>query len=89
MSEESGLYKVKMALFDNGKPKEFLLLLWNFQMTVKASGALDTSTNILHLCTLLYGKALRQIDTLSIDVGSTTTTHLNCIILGLGTPPPY
>ena len=33
---------------------------------------------------LLHGVALLQIDTLSVEVGSTTTINLNHIILGLG-----
>ena len=40
--------------------------------------------NIQYICTLLHGESLFQIDTLCVKVGSTTTTHLNCIILGLG-----
>ena len=33
-SENSDLYEFKMALFDNGEPEEFLLLVCNFQMTL-------------------------------------------------------
>ena len=33
---------------------------------------------------LLRGEALRQLDTLFVEVGCTTTAHLNHIILGLG-----
>ena len=35
-----------MALFDNGDPEEFLLFVRNFQMTLKASGALAASAKI-------------------------------------------
>ena len=39
---------------------------------------------------LLRGEALHQLDMLYAEVGSTTTDHLNLIILGLGTyVPPF
>ena len=74
-----------MALFEKGNPEEFLLFVWNLQMTLKDSGELATSTDVQYICTLLHVEALHQIDTLSIEVGSTNATHLNRIILGLGT----
>ena len=46
---------------------------------------LADSSEIWYIPTIFCGKALRQIYTLSIEVGSTTIAHLNCIILGLGT----
>ena len=74
-----------MALFENGDPEEFLLFVRNFQMTLKASGTLTASAKIQYIHTLLRGEALRQLEAFSIDMGSTTTTHLNQIILSLGT----
>ena len=74
-----------MTLFDNGDGKEFLLLLQNFQITLKASGTLDSGVNIQYLCILVRGEALHQLYMLSVEVGSTTTANLNLIILGLGT----
>ena len=74
-----------MALFEKGNPEEFLLFVWNLQMTLKDSGELATSADVQYICRLLHVEALHQIDTLSIEVGSTTATHLNRIILGLGT----
>ena len=53
-------------------------------MTLWASGILAGSANIQYLITLLRGDVLRQLVTLSIEVGSTTIAHLNCIVLGLG-----
>ena len=72
-----------MALFDNGYPEEFLLFIRNFQITPKASVNLSDGTNIHYLFTVLYGEALHQIDTLSVEVGITTRANLNRIILGL------
>ena len=39
-SYSSYLYEFKVALFDNGDPEEFLLFVWNFNMTLVASGTL-------------------------------------------------
>ena len=74
-----------MALFENGKPEEFLLYVRNLQITLEASGALATSAKIQYLRMLLRGKELRQVDNLCVKVVIIITTHLNCIILGLGT----
>ena len=83
--EELDLYEFKMALFENSKSEEFLLFIRNFQLIVKAPGVLASSTKIQHVCTLLHGEALHQLGNLCVEVGSMTTTHLNHIVLGLGT----
>ena len=79
---------LKMALFDNGEPEEFLLFIQNFQITIEVKGMLTTCAKIQYLCTLLCGEALRKLDTLSLEVGSMTIANLNRIILGLGTISP-
>ena len=76
-SEKSGLYEFKMALFGNGDPGGFLLFVRNFQMTLKASVALNASTRMQYLCTLLCVQALHRLDTFSVELGSTTTKTLN------------
>ena len=53
-------------------------------MALKASGILAASVKIQYLCKMLHGELLRQHDMLSVEVGRTTTTHLNRIIWGLG-----
>ena len=73
-----------MTLFDNGDPDEFLSFIRNFKTTLKASGTLTTGADIQYICILLCGKALRQIDTFSAEVLSTTSEHLKSSILGLG-----
>ena len=45
-SENSDIYEFKMSLFDNGKTEDLLLFIQNFQMTLKASGTLASSSNI-------------------------------------------
>ena len=82
MSEKLDPYEFKMSLFDNNDPKEFLLFLQNFQMTLESSGDISASAKIQYLHTLLRGKVLHQLDTFSVEMVSTTTTHLNYIIFG-------
>ena len=74
-----------MDLFDDRDPEEFLLFVQNFQMNFETLGTLSDSGNTQFLYVLLCGKVLSQLGTLSIDVGSMTISHLNCIILCLGT----
>ena len=45
-SEKSYLYELKMALFRYGGPEEFLLLVRNFNITLKASVTLDTAAKV-------------------------------------------
>ena len=54
-------------------------------MTLEASGTLAADVKIQYLCTLVRGEALRQLDTLSVEVRSTNSENLKYIILGLGT----
>ena len=74
-----------MALFDNVNPEEILLFVWDFKMTLEASGTLAASAKIQYLHTLVHGKSLGQIYSLSVEVRSTASEHLKLIILGLGT----
>ena len=77
------LYEVKMCLFDNFKPEEFLLLFCNFNMTLAASGILEAGVKYQYLCNLLRGEALRQFEVFSDDVESTQTLNFDDIIKGL------
>ena len=52
-SENSDLYKLKMALFDNGDSEEFLLFIRDFNMNIEASGTLMARTNIQYLHMIL------------------------------------
>ena len=65
------------------------MFLRNLQMALEAPEILAASVKIQYLRALLCGKALRQLEKLSVEVGSTTISHLNRIILGLDTyfPP--
>ena len=83
-TEKSDFDEFKMALFDNDDPEEFLLFIQNFQITLQVSGMIAASMNIQYLHTLLCGKTLRQLDMLFVEVGITTISRLNHIILVLG-----
>ena len=83
--EKLYLYELKTTLFDNGYPEEFMLFIWNFNMTLKASETLNYGENIQYHHTLVHEEALYKFDTLSAEVGSATPENLTSIILGLGT----
>ena len=54
-SQKSDTYGLKTDLFDNGDLEEFLLFIWNFNMTLEASGTLKGGTKIQYLRTLARG----------------------------------
>ena len=70
-SSTSELYGFRMYLFDHGKPEELLLFVRNSQMTLVATGPLETEAKFQYLCTLVRGEALRQFDILSADAKNT------------------
>ena len=45
-SSTSNLYEFNMHLFDHGDLEEFLLFIWNFNMTLTATSTLDMEANI-------------------------------------------
>ena len=57
----------------------------NLNVTLDESGMLAANAKVQYLHTLVCGKVLLQLDTLSVEVGSTTTDHLKLINLVLGT----
>ena len=77
------LYDFRMSLFDNGDLEEFLLFVRNFNMTITASGVLETGTNIQYLRKLFCCEALHQFELLSIGMESTKTLNEEYIINGL------
>ena len=74
-----------MAFFDISEPEEFLLFAQNIKITLKVLGTISANTKLRYICTLLCVEAIFQFDTFCAHMGSTTTTHLNQIIFGLGT----
>ena len=84
-AEKSDLYEFKIVLFDNSAIGEFLLFARNFNVTLKASGTLNSGVNIQYRCNLVRGEELCQFDTLPTKVGSAIPENLTSIILGVGT----
>ena len=83
MLSTSDLYYFKMALFDNGKPEDFLLFVRNFNKTLVLSGKLKTGAEVQYLCNLFYEEELRQFDSLSAVVEIMQTLDVDQIIKGL------
>ena len=60
-------------VFDQGDPEDFLLLISSFNMNPKALGTIVVSAKMQYLHTLICREVLSQFDTLSAEVGSTTS----------------
>ena len=56
----------------NGNPDKFLLFVRNSQINLESSGTLATGAKIQYHRTIVSGEALRQLDMLSVEVGSIT-----------------
>ena len=56
------------------------MFIQNFQFNVQALRIFASGANIQYICTIVCGEALCQLDTLSIEVDSTTIDSLNLII---------
>ena len=54
-------------------------------MKIKTLETHIANTKLHYICFLLRGELLRQFNTLCVQVGSTTTAHINQFILSLGT----
>ena len=63
-----------MSLFDHGEPEDFLLFIWNFQITLADMGMLETEAKVQYLRTLVHGGALHQFYLLSSDMENTDTS---------------
>ena len=58
-SSTFGLYEFNMSFFYHDNPEEFLLFIWNFNMTLAETGALDMDAMIQYLFKIVRGGALR------------------------------
>ena len=79
----SDLHEFKMSLFDNGDPEAFLLFVYNFNLTLPASGGLEAGVKYQYLRNLVCGEALRLFDLLYVDLKGTETRNIDYIIRGL------
>ena len=74
------LYELKMSLFDNGEPEDFLLFVCNFITTLAVSVTLEAGKKYKYFSNLVREEALRQIYLLSADVEGTETPNVDYII---------
>ena len=56
----------------------------NLNMAIEASGILAANEKLQHLRKLLCGEALREFETLCLQIRSTTVTNFNQVVLVLG-----
>ena len=54
-------------LNDHGEPEEFLLFVPNLQMTLAATGTLETEAKFQYLCMLVHEESLRHFDLVCAD----------------------
>ena len=82
-SSSLDLYEFKIDLFYNSKQKEFLLFVWNFSLTLAASGTLSTGAKNKYLHTLVRWEEVCKFDLLSVDVEVLNPITVETIVLGL------
>ena len=72
-SSTSEIYEFWMSLFDHGETKEFLLFLQKFQITLSATGTIETEAKVQYIRMLVRAEALRLFDLVSFDAKNTET----------------
>ena len=76
-------FKMKIAMFDNGKPAELLKIIKDFKTEIKRTGNRTVAEKIYHLRTLLHRESLQAFDEIGSQVTGTTKPHLKFIKAGL------
>ena len=51
----SEIYEFMMYLLDHDDPEEFLLFIWNLNMTIVITVTLDMDAKVQYLCTPVHG----------------------------------
>ena len=83
-SSTSYIYEFRMSLFDHGDPEGFLLFMQNFQITLAATGTLETEARFQYLRKLFHGEELRQFDLVPDDAKNTETQlYVDYLLKGL------
>ena len=82
-SAASETYKLKLQMFENGKPEEFLQMMKYFKTGTDVIETTYSPGNIQFLRTMLRREDLREFDVIASKVGSTTNGHLKHIKEGL------
>ena len=70
-SSTSYIYEFRMSLFDHSDPQGFLLFMQNFQITLAATGTLETEAEAQYLRSLVRGEALCRFELVSADARDT------------------
>ena len=76
-------YVLKIPMFENGKPEEFLKMMKNFETALNGTGTTSTAGKINYLRNLLRGESLQEFDYLTSQATSTTNAHLTLTKEGL------
>ena len=58
--DDSETYKLKIAMFENGQPEEFLALMKNFKRAIDGIGTTSEAGKINYIRTLLTGSIPRH-----------------------------
>ena len=58
-SSTSETYNLKIDIFENSKPEEFLALMKNFKTTIDGTGTMSAPESINYLHTMLCGEYLQ------------------------------
>ena len=82
-SATSKTYKLKVHMFNNGKPEEFLHIMKDINTATGGAGTTSATKKNHFLCTILRGESIREFDVLTSQFGSTTNRHLRLIKEGL------
>ena len=77
------LYEFRVSLFYHVETEEFILFVWDFQMTLLSMGTLDAEAKVSCI-TIFCGEVLRQFDSPSSGVENTDTSlNVDYIFKGL------
>ena len=82
-SDASETYKLKLQMFENGKPEEFLQMMKYSMTGTDRTGITSAPGNIQFICAMLGRGALREFDFIASHVGSKINGHLKQIKEGL------
>ena len=87
-SAASKTYELKVQMFENGKPEEFLQMMKDFKTGTDGTGTTSAPENIQFLRKMLRGETLWEFDVIASQVGITTNVHLKQIKEVLLSYPP-
>ena len=82
-SSTSYPYEFNISLYYNGEPETFFLFVINFNMTIAESGTLEAAVKVQYIRTLVIREALRQFDSLSVDLEIVNLITVKNITKGL------